>query len=69
VEDASVGSSAYLANTIDGTTNEFLVSSSGSHARTTPTIAVGGGSGTTPYVAFGWVDESSGIVTRRFPAP
>ena len=63
----------YLTN-VDGTTGEFQVSLTSGRTRTSPTVAVGGGaSGSPPFMAFGWADNSKtspyGIIARRFPLP
>jgi cysteine-rich repeat protein len=62
----------YLENTIDGTTNEFVVSVGTGRVRVNPTVVVGG----SVYMAFGWADDSAasgayspGIIGRRFPLP
>ncbi len=65
----------YLTNATDGTTGEFVVNlpTTSSRTRTSPTVAVGGGSGGSGYMAFGWADntktEPFGIIARRFPLP
>jgi hypothetical protein len=70
--------SAYLHNAIDGTTGEFIVSVASGRVRVSPTVVAGGGTtgasgGLVPYMAFGWVDNSSsgvtGVIARRFPLP
>jgi len=68
---ALTDATGYLTNAIDGTTSPFQVSSSGSHPRVSPTVAVGG---TGPTMAFGWVDNGTsapgpGVIARRFPLP
>jgi len=75
-----VGTSAYLTNPVDGTTNDFPVGVASNRTRVTPTAVVGGGGpyyNGAPFVAFGWADNTNtagvtsgyGIVARRFPAP
>lgn len=63
------GSTGFLQNNVDATTDEFQASRVDAHDRHSP-AAIAGGSG--PYLAIGWEDRSSsapGIFVRRFPMP
>jgi hypothetical protein len=62
-------SGGFLFNNVDGQTNEFQASLVDGHARTSPTIAIGGSG---PFIAIGWEDldaSSPGVYVRRFPVP
>jgi hypothetical protein len=79
LDSPTTGQSPYIQNPFDGTTGEFPVGLASGRVRVTPTVAVGGGNMSAasyslqPYVAFGWVDNTSGagagIIARRFPSP
>ena len=57
----------YLLNTIDGTSNEFLVSITAGRARANPAVVVGGSvvGSSGPYIAFGWRTSRAPVCSPR----